>query len=167
MNLDQLTKIGTIKRAHGLKGELKVIIDSFYFNDVQSLTALFIKKGDAFLPFFIAEFQPQASQTILKFEDIQSKEEASQYIGKSLFVESKKLSQIKKDVRAELIGLQLLDAHGTPMGEIIEVDEMQTQYLLKVKYNNKEVLVPYHKEMLIEQSKKTLQLKIPEGLFTL
>ena len=167
MNRDQLTEIGTIKRAHGLKGELKIAVHSFYFEDIQAIDALFIKKGDTFLPFFIEEFQPQASQTIVKFESLNSKEEATELNGKSLFALTEHLTEVQKDIQQELTGKMILDAEGKSVGKIVDVDEMPTQLLLKVLYNNQEILLPYHESMLIKETESSLQFNIPEGLLDL
>ena len=167
MNRDQLTEIGTIKRAHGLKGELKIAVHSFYFEDIQAIDALFIKKGDTFLPFFIEEFQPQASQTIVKFESLNSKEEATELNGKSLFALTEHLTEVQKDIQQELTGKMILDAEGKSVGEIVDVDEMPTQLLLKVLYNNQEILLPYHESMFIKETESSLQFNIPEGLLDL
>ena len=167
MNRDQLTEIGTIKRAHGLKGELKIAVHSFYFEDIQAIDALFIKKGDTFLPFFIEEFQPQASQTIVKFESLNSKEEATELNGKSLFALTEHLTEVQKDIQQELTGKMILDAEGKSVGKIVDVDEMPTQLLLKVLYNNQEILLPYHESMFIKETESSLQFNIPEGLLDL
>ena len=167
MNRDQLTEIGTIKRAHGLKGELKISVHSFYIEDIQAMDALFIKKGDTFLPFFIEEFQPQASQTIVKFESLNSKEEATELNGKSLFALTEHLTEVQKDIQQELTGKMILDAEGKSVGEIVDVDEMPTQLLLKVLYNNQEILLPYHESMFIKETESSLQFNIPEGLLDL
>ena len=167
MNVDQLTELGTIKRPHGLKGELKVQIDSFYFDDIQALTALFIEKGDTFLPFFIEEFQPQASQTIIKFESIESKEQASSYTSKKLFALTEQLSEVLINVKEQYIGKTVIDSNKNEIGEIIDVDEMPTQLLFKVLYNNKQVLLPFHESMLVEESANSVTINIPEGLLDL
>ena len=167
MKADQLTEIGTIKRAHGLKGELKVDIDSFYFDDILEMDAIILKKGDSFLPFFIEQFQPQANQTILKLESIQSKEEATSLNGQSIYALTKHLSNVRQNLSDELLGLPLVNQANETIGKIIAIQEMPTQLLLTVLATEKEILIPYHQEMLIKHTETELQLELPEGLYDL
>ena len=44
---------------------------------------------------------------------------------------------------------------------------MPTQLLFKVLYNNKQVLLPFHESMLVEESANSVTINIPEGLLDL
>lgn len=169
MNSNELTEIGTIKRAHGLKGELKIVIDSFYTESIEQLDAVFLKKGDDYLPFFIESLTLNSNPAILKLESINTKEDATELNGSAIYVANQNLPEIKEDLMSLLQDMQLYDQNDELIGAILEVTELPHQLLLKVDYNDNEVILPFHDDLLIElnEEENKIQINIPEGLLNL
>ena len=65
-----------------------------------------------------------------------------------------------------LIGYQTHDKVKGALGVIEDVLELPMQYLAKVNYNKKEVLIPLNDETIerIEKKTKTIYFNLPEGL---
>jgi 16S rRNA processing protein RimM len=72
---------------------------------------------------------------------------------------------VKKESSIALLGYAVFDEDKL-IGEVEEIIEQPHQVLLKVTYQQKEVLLPLHQDSLINIShtKKTVTLILPEGL---
>lgn len=162
MQLEQLTIIGQIKRAHGVHGELKVHIEPFYSNQIELLQAFIIQKGDEFLPFFIEDIND--TLTVLKLEDVESKEEAITLLGKNIYALTSQLKQVEVKNKGQFDSLKVYNHDNEYVGKVEEVIEMPQQLLLRVLNNETEYLLPLHEDLIISIDEEQIQLEIPEGL---
>ena len=77
-------EIGKIKKPHGLNGELKATIDERFFEDVNEVEAFFVAIEGEKAPYFIESIRG-GSPILLKFEDIDSKEDAALFTNKRIY----------------------------------------------------------------------------------
>lgn len=166
MRLENLTPIGTVKRSHGLDGKLKVTIEQFYVKDIPQLTAVVIEKGEDFLPFFIEYAELSSQPILLKFESIHSKEEASKLNGKILYAITKELSGVKENEFDLIIGMSLYNQDNQRIGVVKDIVEYPNQTLLEIDFNSKELLLPFHEDLIlsINVEEKIITVKLPDGL---
>ncbi|MDO9614801.1 MAG: hypothetical protein Q7J86_09790, partial [Bacteroidota bacterium] len=68
-----------------------------------------------------------------------------------------------------LVGFQLYDETLGLIGEIREVHDYAGNMLLLVEYQGKEAFVPLNEDLIvnIDEDKREIELRIPEGLFDL
>lgn len=166
MKQSELTEIGKILRPHKLDGHLKLAVDSFYINDMQELDTLVLQKGDDFLPFFIESKTISANSIVVKFESIQTKDEASTLNGKTIYAIENHLSAVKENEFDALIGMMLFNQDKEQIGQIEDVIEHPKQILLQLFRNEHEILIPFHEDLILSISPedKKIILEIPEGL---
>lgn len=166
MKLSELTVIGKVLKPHKLSGDLKLSVDSFYLNDLQELDTLVLQKGDDFLPFFIEYRTIQPNTSIVKFESIQNKDEASKLNGKLIYAITSQLSGVKENEFDALIGMTLFNQNQKKIGKIEDVIEHPKQILLQLFIQENEVLIPFHQNLIlsISQEDHSISLTIPDGL---
>lgn len=167
MNNDYIN-IGKIVGVHGLNGEivLKHALGkktSFKQGDV-----IFVEqvKG-SYLPHFIATAKAKTpEETILQFDDIDSREKALKFVKKQVWLTEEDFSKYAaKSSPIALLGFTLFN-EGEKLGVIDEVIEQPHQVLLTIKINGKEALIPLHEETLdnIDRKKKEVHVTLPDGL---
>lgn len=173
MLVDDCYQLGYIVKAHGLKGELQIFIDSDEPKVYQNLESVFVLQGQQLVPFFIESISVNANKAIVAFEDIHTVDEAKSLKGLKLFLPLTALPDLDDDefYLHELIGFQLIDAKDdSALGAIANVLEMGPQLTLVIEHDSgKELLVPFSEALKVSLDKKlkTLTLNIAEGLIDL
>jgi 16S rRNA processing protein RimM len=163
--------IGKIKKPHGLTGELKATIDERFFADVSEVEAFFVEIQGEQAPYFIESIRGKGP-FILKFEDIDSKEDAALLTNKNIFLRREDVSLSESEIEADglaysyLKGFVLEDETLGEIGEIVLVEEYPQQEMATVAYQEKEVLVPLTEGWLLEvdEAAKIVRMDLPEGL---
>jgi 16S rRNA processing protein RimM len=155
MEIDSCFKIGFILRTHGLKGELTVSLDDDAPDDLPSIPSVFLETDNRLVKAYV------------KFEEVDSIEEASKLVRRRMFLE--------KSVRAksgptefyndEIIGFQVTDETQGALGCIIDIMQAGVNRLLVIDMKGKEVLIPINGPFIttLNKRKKTLTVNLPEG----
>ncbi|MBC8173175.1 MAG: 16S rRNA processing protein RimM [Chitinophagales bacterium] len=166
MNTDELSEIGYVVRTHGVKGQLRISLNE---NIKELLTggALFLLQKGRQIPFFIKELEYiNASDILVLFEDINSKEEADMYARKPVWGKKELMETELKKEETGYIDFSVVDENKKEIGRVTDQIDMHEYELIEVEYNGKHILIPLHQETFIEadEKNKILCLKIPEGL---
>lgn len=175
--MKQLVKIGYIAKPHKLNGAIKLVLKEFiYKNDNKPPSYLLIEANNVILPFFIEKLEAtNNNELIIKFEDICDKEKASRLKNATVFLKEcetshqcfKKMKSVEKDLN--LVGYDLFNDANIFIAKIKEVFFIPNNTLAAIVSNNKEILLPLNNELIInlDRTKKTVTLKIPDGLLNL
>lgn len=172
MHIDDCYQLGFIIKPHGLNGELSVRFDVDDPSKYSKLESVFVQQGQQLVPFFIESIKITPAKVILAFDEVQSVEEAQALKGQSLFLPLDELEETGGSdfYIHEIQDFQLLDQHENTVGRIENAIETGPQLILVLKDDqNREVLVPYNKELFIglDKEKKTLQVEVADGLLDL
>ena len=167
-------EIGKINKPHGLLGEIKASIDQRFLSDVAQVEAFFVELNGEYLPYFI-EYIRGKGRMILKFEDIESKEDASLFTNKCIYLrrEDVHLSDLEiQDTGLEyqfLEGFELSDKQVGLLGIIESVEDFPQQEMAKLTINQRDCLIPIHLGWIeaIDKAEKTVLMDLPEGLIDL
>lgn len=171
--MDNYIAIGTTKKPFGVQGELKVEVDDAFLEDFLRAKVLFVNTKGKPVPYFV-EAISEKSATLVKFEDINSKEAANQIGGQQLFLRSQDI--IPEDDRqliveaslayGRLVKFQILDQELGAIGTIDEIVEFPQQEMAVVNYRQKEVLIPLNEALIvsIDQDERVVHMRLPEGL---
>ncbi len=164
-------EFGIVLKTHGVKGEL-LIKTTFEVSDNYKLAeSIFIKIDGLLVPFFIEEYSISNQEAIIiKLSDIDNKNKALKFVDCKIFVEGLKLSSKKFDFsNSDLIGFTVINEDDKKIGKITDFMDIPENFLIYVKYQNKEILIPFNEFVLIDFNKKKKQiiLKIEKGLFEL
>lgn len=164
-------KIGVIRSAHGLKGDLMISHHLEEANDFNTWDALMIELNPgSYIPFFIEEIERLNDQDLLcKVEEINSREEAIGLNGKNVYTSPHYHVKLKKENSWEaLIGYQVIH-EGKNIGTIHSIVNLSMNMLFQIDLNGKEILVPATEEFILEMDpkKKIITMQLPDGLMEL
>jgi 16S rRNA processing protein RimM len=156
----EFVKIGKVLKTHGFKGNLKISIESIYADDINTYKHFFIDN----LPYFIDELDDDANVYYLKFEEVDTKEQAQELVGKDIFVDMSQLKPIQQKLSVGLVGYDVYN--GTDfLGKVIEKIELPQQQLLNILVKNQEILIPINENFIenIDDNIKRIVLHLPEN----
>ena len=164
--------VGTVFKLHGYKGDVKIYNKNNILLDFNSINYFLIEKENTLIPFFISKARHTQKNIILvKFEELNSKENALSILKQAVYIPTKYLPKIdqNKNSKNELIGFNVIDCELGQLGKITYINSQTTQKLIFVNNKTKEFCFPMHKQFIIniDSEKKIMNVKIPEELLNL
>lgn len=169
---EDVYQIGCISKTHALRGEVVMHITDDIFDRTDS-DYLIVEVEGILVPFFIEEYRFRSDSSVLmKFDDIDTADQAQRLVGSRVFFEKSKAAESGEDELSlnYFIGFQMLDEDGAPIGVVQDIDDHTKNWLFIVtRPDGKEVLIPAHEELItdINHEAKTLTMSLPEGLLEL
>ena len=164
--------VGTIFKLHGYKGDVNIYNDDDILFDFNAIKYLLIELNKSLVPFFIRKACHKKKNVILvKFEDINSEEEAKTILKHKIFLPIEFLPKVDKSEISEkqLIGFNVIDAKLGKLGEIAYINSETAQQLIYVSKNDSEFCFPMHEQFIlgIDTKEKIMEVEIPEELLNL
>jgi 16S rRNA processing protein RimM len=167
MEINSCYKIGWIVKPHGLKGEVTAMLEEDAPEDFSSMESIFLEENNRLVPYFIQAVSGQGKKTFIKFEDIDSVEQAEKISKQSVYIQK---SLRPKAGRGEFYNDEVMDfeVHDEAiglLGKIQEVMQAGPNRLLVVEYNQKEVLIPVNGPFIkqVNKTKRRITVELPEG----
>lgn len=171
MNIDSCFKVGHIIKAHGLKGEVVVELDTDHPIKFSELESVFVEINQKLVPFFIENINLHSKKAILKFEDIDRIEDTQSLIRLPLFLPLEMLPESTEEQLyfSGIIGFKVNDKTLGELGTVKEIYEKQGQDLLSMEYKEKEIFIPIDESIILktDRRKKILHVDLPSGLVDL
>ncbi|GAB3327159.1 ribosome maturation factor RimM [Marivirga atlantica] len=171
MKQSQCFELGVVLRPHGLHGEVYISLDTDFPEDYAELESVFVLQNGMLVPFFIEHIQVNNKQALVKFEDIDSKDDANTIKGLSLHLPLDQLPKLSDDqfYFHEIIGFKLIDENKGELGTVGQVYEAGHQDLIGMDYKGKEVLIPINDEIInkVDRNTNEIFITLPEGLLEL
>ena len=166
MEIDSCYKIGWILKPHGLKGEVTVLLEADV-PEVSSIKTVFIEQNQRLVPYFIQGVSAQKSKAFIKFEDINSIEDAENISKQSLYIEKTARPKTGRGefYDDEVINFEVHDQEKGLLGNIQEIMQAGPNRLLVVKHADKEILIPMNGPFItsINKTKKRISVDLPDG----
>ena len=168
---DEIFPIGQITKAHGLKGELSFTTTSAILEDVEVPFVILEPEG-LLVPFYIESVRMKTDTTgLLKLERVDTEEQASEYAGLTIYLPNMFLDEIEDaEIETEyFVGFEIIENQKGSIGRITAVDDSTANALFVVETESGEVLIPISDEFIteIDHDRKTISMKLPEGLLDL
>tara|TARA_Y100000746_G_C15408271_1_gene409241 strand:+ start:128 stop:655 length:528 start_codon:yes stop_codon:yes gene_type:complete len=172
MELKDCFYLGKITKKYSFKGELIISLDTDEPEIYKNLKSVFININGRLIPYFIEKSKSQKKSTLrVKFEDINSEEEALSIINKEVYLPLENLPELKgkKFYYHEIIGYNVVDTNHGNIGLIIKVEDKTSQSIFVIKNNGKEILIPVNDNIIqmINRKNKTIHITAPNGLIDL
>lgn len=166
-----MVRIGKIVATHGLQGAviLTHIIESSEWLKPEDVLFLEMQR-ESYIPFFLTSVKVSGDdEYVISFEDVTAIEEARKLIGRQVFVKEDLLSAQAQDSPLLWIGFNLVDKEKGALGKIGDVFQTGHQWLAKLNYEGREVLIPLIDEFILDINirNKFIRMDLPEGLLTL
>ncbi|NQT78704.1 MAG: 16S rRNA processing protein RimM [Bacteroidetes bacterium] len=168
---DQYFCLGRIIKTSGYRGKLVFLLETDDPTAYDHLEMVFIDIENSLVPWFIQAFDLVNDQAIVKLEDIDTLETARDFVKRDIYLPIDKLKSPEgnKFYFHEVIGYKALDINYGEIGKVAEILDRPEQKIIRILFNEKEILVPLTDEMIskVDMKKKILYLKTPPGLIEL
>lgn len=169
MLLDDCYFVGTIGKAHGISGEVKVLLDVDDLEEYTEMESVYVLLGNKLTPFFIENIRVNGPQHLLvKFKDIFDREGAEAIAHCQLYLPLDQLPELEPGqfYYHDVIGYTVSDKQLGLLGEVMYFQEMPQNDLLVMQYKDKEVLIPVNWDVVLEadHDNKLVLTNLPDGL---
>lgn len=148
MNAENLIIVGAIAGAFGTRGEVRLKSFCAVPEDIETYGTLFSEDGSK--EFEISITRPVKNGFAAKVKGVRFKDQADALRGTSLHVPREKLPNLPDDefYHSDLIGLEVLDTGGVPLGKVKAVLDHGAGDILEVLAPGKRqpALLPFTKE---------------------
>ena len=170
MQADQHFQLGNISKLYSFKGEVILFIDADDPSKYYRLEHVLININNQFIPYFIEKSQVhKKNQLKVKFEGINTENEATSIVKKNVFLPLNSLPKLNDQqfYFHEIKDYLVFNAEtNKSIGHITAVINHPGNLLLEIDVNEQEVILPlndntFHK---IDKSKKDIYLFIADGL---
>ncbi len=161
----EFIKFGTLVNTHGLKGEVRIKSDSD-FKDER------FKKGNTFfidkkIEVTVKSHRAHKNLDLLVFEGYNHINDIEKYKGLDLFIEKDKLEKLSDDEYYffELEGLSVYEDNKL-LGSVKEIKESPANPLLILSMKDKDVMIPFVGEFIInvDIENKRIDISTIEGM---
>ena len=165
---EDLHEIGMFAKPHGVKGEISLITDY----DLSCLTGeryIVCSIDNIHVPFFIdSSRQKSASNTLIKFENLDSEDEVKFLSGKPAFLHVKflPLRDDRPNQHKALAGYLVIDRTGV-IGTVTDLNDSTPNTLLIVDYKGVEMHIPLALVTSIDHQHQTMNTSLPDGFLAL
>ena len=161
--------LGKIVKKYSFKGELLVKLDTDNPSIYTKMESVFIDKNKSLIPFFIERSSLHKSTLLrVKFEDIDSEEDADKLLKSELYLPLEFLPQLtgNKFYYHEIFGFEAEDLSFGLIGIIKGVNDSTNQAILEIDRNGSEILIPLIDDFIksVDREQKKIILEVPEGL---
>ena len=162
---EDVYKIGKIGKPHGVSGEVTLRFTDDVFDRVDADYLMLMVDG-ILVPFFMEEYRFRSDEVALvKFEDIDSVERASELTGCEVFFPRELADDDEGELTwSQIVGYDIVDADSHKLiGRIASVDETTINVLLELDDGT---LIPAAEEFIIDidHKERKMFMRLPEGL---
>lgn len=169
MSTQGKVKVGKIKDAHGLKGELYFLSFSGEISWLESLPKVYLEKTNQDLKEYALEkVKPFKEGAILQFKDISDRTQAEALKGDMLYILEEELVSEPGEViyLNEILYFQVKDQEGKILGEVKDFSSNGMQDILVIVHGDLQYEVPFVDQFVVEinYDEKFLIMDFPDGL---
>jgi 16S rRNA processing protein RimM len=172
MRKDDCFYLGKIAKKFSFKGEVLIYLDTDEPEMYEDLESVFVEFNKNLVPFFIENSQLHRNDFLkVRFEDVDSDEEADKLIGCEVYLPLTMLPKLEgnKFYYHEVIGFDVIDTRLGNIGKIVAINDSAAQPLFEIEKDGIEILIPMIDDFIVEVNRdnKTITLQTPEGLVDL
>lgn len=169
MSPNELVSVAKVVKPQGNKGEVAAELLTDFPQRFHHLKKVYLQKNDhSPFPLGLEDFWFHRQRIVLKFSGIDDIGAAEGLRGHEVRIERENLLALPTGsyYQFELIDCVARDSRGRMLGRVTEVLEVGGNFLLNLKRDRKELLVPFAKDIVrrVDLSKKELLCELPPGL---
>jgi len=173
---EYLIRIGKVASSHGIKGEIKVMPYTDFFERYRRLDRVrMLEYGNRqeTRVLKVENARSQGKAWLLKLEGIDTRDAALEIKGENLFILPEERMPLPEDTYYydQIIGLKVYTREGERLGKVTDIlpSGGQDIYLVKDENTGRRYLIPAIKRFLpeINLAEKTIIVDPPEGLLDL
>ena len=161
--------LGKIAKKFSFKGEVLIFLDTDEPEEYQDMESVFVDFNKNLIPYFITTSSLHKNDFLrVKFEDVDSEQDADTMIGNDVYLPLKMLPKLtgNKFYYHEVIGFEIEDKRLGVFGKIVSINDSSAQPLFEVLNGATELLIPMIDQFLvkIDRENKKVIMDLPEGL---
>jgi len=168
MKVESCFQLGYIVKPHGLQGAVTVYLDTDNPEAYDTMESVFVQIDQKLVPFFIQEFQLRANQAIVRFEGVNSIQEAELLKGSSLYLPLEMLPPLEEGqfYYHDVINFMIIDESDHAIGRIFNIYEANGNSLFALFHEGQEVLIPIQDDFIkkIDYENQKIYMHLPAGL---
>ena len=168
MLLDECFELGHIVKPHGTKGEVQVILDTDHPENYFKMESVFVVHDKTPVPFFISGIRSGGKGMVIKFDDVDSIEQANELRNARLFLPLNQLPALNENqfYYHDILGFKVIDQSIGELGTVKEFYLKGSQDLIIMLYKDRNVLIPVSDDIVVkaDMEKKNLLVNLPHGL---
>ncbi|MBI4634485.1 MAG: 16S rRNA processing protein RimM [Deltaproteobacteria bacterium] len=164
----EFLEVGRIVKPHDFTGRMKVV--SYCEGDLRKFAGVvFLRHGsEEPAPFNLRDVRGGKKNPIVSFEGIDSADAASALVGAEILIAPERFAKLPDDEFYwwELIGLEVLNEEGQPLGRIETVFPTGGADVYVCTGGEREILLPAVGEVIrnVDKKKRTMVVRLLEGL---
>ncbi len=168
MKKEACFELGYLTKAHGLQGEVSMLIEADDPSRYLDVESVFLEQKNGLVPYFVEYIHPHTDRFIVKFEEVDTLEQTEALIGATVFLPLELLPELEEGqfFYHEIIGFTVHGAALGALGTVADVYATNGQDLIAMQYKGKEVLIPITDEIVHNVVRDTQQVNVslPDGL---
>ncbi len=166
MNTTAYIEVGIIQRKQGLKGNV-VARFNHDMSHLNGLSTLCIQINHTLVPYHVERLSCQHRKAIIKLQGVDDPKAAHYLQGRFIFMPQEALPQAPAQASCldGLLGYHVVDGQEGRLGIVQAVYAPTQQKLLAIDYQGRELLVPYHEDIVIhvDHEQQTIAVQLPNG----
>lgn len=142
-----MLKIGTVAKAQGIKGELKINLE-IESDRIENLTSLCLNNKT----FEVESFNSRLNGFFVKLKGVDTRTDAENLRNCDVLVEESQLKSLRNNefYFEDLIGADVKDhASGEYIGQIVDIDQFGSADVIYIRENNIEYSLPFVDDIFI------------------
>ncbi len=161
-------KCGHIMTTHGLKGDLK-IKNLSDFDRFKKDNKLYILHNDNYIPVVVNKATPfKDGCYLVSFKDLLDINLVEKYHSDDIYISDleREEDELEGDYYySDLVNKRVINQNNEERGIVLEIKELPQCDYLVVDYNNKNVLIPFIDEFIVDVDDEKIIINEIEGLF--
>lgn len=171
-SIDQFVHVGSTLKVQGLNGFIRVYVEPNYLDSFFDADFIFLDLNGSKVPFYVIEMLEGESLTVL-LEGINRPDHAAGLVPADIYLAADKAERTDETNSNQLefeglIGYTLFNQEKM-IGQIINVVAYPQQEMAIVSYNQTDIFIPLHHELIesVLHDAKEIKMNLPEGLLDL
>lgn len=160
--------LGKVVKAHGIRGEVKIYSFTETAGNLNGYKKFYLSAddGDSHTAYTVKKLRAQGGTTIAALEECINRNKAEILVGQGVWVDADDLPELDDGefYLHSLQGKQAVTVEGQNLGKIVSVIAGSGQDLLSVQGDEKEYLIPFVSDFIVENSDDTIVFSLPPGL---
>ncbi|GAB4288756.1 MAG: hypothetical protein Kow0068_14450 [Marinilabiliales bacterium] len=167
INPENYLVIGYISKYFGNKNEFLICQSDSGLIINEQPNYIFLLLDGYLVPFAVESFRVEDRGILVVFEDYNQNNERISLINISVYLPKQCVSFVKEKFSfKDLINYTVFNSNRQMIGNVHDYEDIIGNPNLVVNYNNREVLIPFNEELLIDldHNNKVIIMDIPDGL---
>jgi 16S rRNA processing protein RimM len=153
--------IGYLRRSHGVRGEIIMDLHTDFPQRIKSGRKVLI--GEKYQPLTFDTVRPHNNGLLVSFRGIDTPEDAGKLRNQWVYVKASEVPPLPegKHYQYEMIGLDVVDENGNPLGKLVEILETGANDVYVVRDDSgKEILLPAIPPVILDLNMDSRILKV-------